>query len=64
MSRTREEIKTKLAERQADIMSGEVIVFAEDECHLLEGDTIGQGWGRRDERTEVPMKNSKQRPTY
>ena len=26
----REEIKKKLAERQADIVSGEVIVFAED----------------------------------
>ena len=62
--RKREEIKKKLEERQAEIASGEVIVFAEDECHLLEGDTIGQVWGRRDERTEVPIKNSKQRQTY
>ena len=38
--RAREEIKTKLAERQADIVSGEVIVFAEDECHLLAGDPV------------------------
>ena len=29
----REEIKKKLAARQADIVSGEVMVFAEEECH-------------------------------
>ena len=57
----REEIKAELAERQADIVSEEVIVFAEDECHLLAGDTIGHVWGRRNERTEVPIENSKQR---
>jgi len=62
--RAREEIKTKLAEHQADIVSGEVIVFAEDECHLLAGDTIGHVWGRCNERTEVPIQNSKQRQTY
>jgi transposase len=45
-------------------VSGEVIVFAEDECHLLAGDTIGHAWGRRNERTEVPIENSKQRQTY
>ena len=31
----REEIKKKLEERQAEIVSGELIVFAEDECHLV-----------------------------
>jgi putative transposase len=60
----REEIKQKLAERQADIVSGKVIVFAEDECHLVWGDTIGYGWGRQNERTEVPIANVKQRQTY
>ena len=44
--RKREEIKEQLAARQADIVSGEVIVFAEDECHLVWGDAIGYGWGR------------------
>ena len=45
-------------------MSGEVIVFVEDECHLVWGDAIGYGWGRRNERTEVPIANVKQRQTY
>ena len=60
----REEIKKKLEERQADIVSGEVVVFAEDEGHWVWGDTTGYGWGRRNERTEVPIENAKQRQTY
>jgi len=60
----REEIKEKLAARQADIVSGEVIVFAEDECHLLWGDAIGYVWGQQNERTAVPVANAKQRQTY
>ena len=28
------------------------------------GDTIGYVWGRRNERTEVPIENAKQRQTY
>ena len=59
----REEIKKKLAARQADIVSGEVIVFVEDECHLLWGDAIGYVWGRQNERTAVPVANGKQRQT-
>ena len=64
MVQAREEIKKKLAERQADIVSGEVIVFVEDECHVVWGDAIGYGWGRQNERTEVPIANVKQRQTY
>jgi len=45
-------------------VSGEVIVFVEDECHLVWGDTIGYVWGRQNERTEVPITNVKQRQTY
>jgi transposase len=62
--RKREEIKEQLAERQADIVSGEVIVFVEDECHLVWGDAIGYVWGRQNERTEVPIVNVKQRQSY
>ena len=62
--RKREEIKDKLAARQADIGSGEVIVLAEDECHVVWGDAIGYGWGRQNERPEVPMANVNQRQTY
>ena len=60
----REEIKKKLDEHQAEIISGELIVFAEDECHLVGGDSIGSVWGRQNERTEVPIQNIKQRQTY
>jgi transposase len=62
--RKRKEIKKKLEGHQAEIASGEVVVFAEDECHLVSGDTIGCVWGRRNERTEVPIENAKQRQTY
>ena len=60
----REAIKKKLEARKTEILSGEVIVFAEDECHLVWGDTIGFVWGQRNERTEVPIVNAKQRQTY
>ncbi|MFZ0256821.1 MAG: transposase [Gammaproteobacteria bacterium] len=45
-------------------MSGQLIVFAEDESHLLWGDTTGYVWGQRNERTEVPIQNIKARQTY
>jgi len=45
-------------------VSGQLIVFAEEECHLLWGDTTGYIWGRQNERTEVPIKNAKERQTY
>jgi putative transposase len=60
----REAIKKKLEARQAEIAAGEVVVFAEDECHLLWGDTTGYVWGRQNERTEVPIQNAKERQTY
>lgn len=43
---------------------GEVIVFVEDECHLLWGDTLGYVWGRRNERLVIPIENVKQRQSY
>jgi len=60
----REEIKSILHAREAEIKSGEVIVFMEDECHLLSGDTSGYVWGRRNERLAVPIQNAKERQTY
>ena len=45
-------------------MAGEVVVVVEDECHFLWGDTTGYVWGRRNERTEVPIQNAKARQTY
>ena len=41
-----------------------MVIFVEDECHLLWGDTLGYVWGRRNERIEIPMTNVKQRQTY
>lgn len=60
----REEIKGKIEERQEEIKNGQTIVFAEDESHLLAGDTTGHGWWRRNETAEVPIKNIKERQTY
>ena len=41
-----------------------MVVFAEDECHLLGGDTTGYVWGRCNERTAVPIQNGKDKQTY
>jgi len=62
--RKREEIKEQRAECQADIVSGEVMVFAEDECHVGWGETIGYGWGRQHERTAVAVATVNQRQSY
>jgi len=40
------------------------VVFLEDECHLLWGDTLGYVWGRMNTKTVVPMTNEKERQTY
>ncbi len=60
----REEIKKKLEERQDERVTGQLVVFAEDECHLLSGDTTGYVWGRQNKRTVIPIKNAKDRQTY
>lgn len=41
-----------------------MVVFFEDECHLLWGDICGYIWGSTSERIEVPIINEKQRQTY
>lgn len=53
-----------MQERQEEIESGELVVFLEDECHLLWGDTLGYIWGRRNQAISVPMTNEKARQTY
>lgn len=62
--RQREAIQNKLATRQAEITAGEVVVFAEDESHLVGSDTLGSVWGPQNERIEVPIENVRQRQTY
>jgi transposase len=43
---------------------GELVVFFQDECHLLWGDLCGYVWGKTSERIEVPMTNERQKQTY
>jgi transposase len=45
-------------------VSGDGVVWAEDESHLGWGDTTGYVWGRRNEGTEVLIQNAKERQTY
>ncbi|HEY9780522.1 MAG TPA: transposase [Leptolyngbyaceae cyanobacterium] len=47
-----------------EIYSGELVVFFEDECHLLWGDLPGYVWGKTDERIEVPIVNERSKQTY
>ena len=46
------------------IQSGNVRVFAVDECHLKGGDICGYGWGNRQERREVEVANYRDSQTY
>lgn len=41
-----------------------MVVFFEDECHLLWGDICGYIWGKTKERIEIPVINERQRQTY
>lgn len=58
------EITAWLDAHQREIGSGELVVFFEDECHLLWGDICGYIWGNTKERIEVPVINERQRQTY
>ncbi len=39
-------------------------MFFQDECHLLWGDVCGYGWGKTDQRIEVPIVNQRHKQTY
>lgn len=47
-----------------EICRGELVVFFEDECHLLWGDLCGYVWGKTSERVEIPMTNERSKQTY
>lgn len=64
VEKKREELEELLLDRKDEINSGKLVVYLEDECHLLWGDTIGYVWGKRNEKVEVPIKNEKERQTY
>jgi putative transposase len=58
------EITAWLDAHQREIVAGELVVFFEDECHLLWGDICGYIWGNTKERIEIPVINERQRQTY
>ncbi len=60
----RHEIKTATLREAPAIIGNRTIELAADECHLLWGDARGYGWGRRNERIEVPISNIRERQTY
>ena len=41
-----------------------MVVFIQDECHLLWGDICGYIWGKTSERIEVPVVNHREKQTY
>ncbi|MCB1822906.1 MAG: transposase, partial [Candidatus Competibacteraceae bacterium] len=53
-----------LFEKGLNRESGNCCYLVEDESHLVWGDMLGYVWGQRNQRTEVPIKNMKQRQTY
>ena len=55
---------TWLESRREKIISGELVVFFQDECHLLWGDICGYVWGKTNERVEIPVISQRQRQTY
>lgn len=49
---------------RSEITSGKLVVFFQDECHLLWGDICGYIWGKTDERIEIPIVNERSKQTY
>lgn len=59
-----EEINQIMEEHREEIESGELVVYAIDECHLMGEDIVGEAWGKSKERVEIPIENYKDRQTY
>jgi hypothetical protein len=53
-----------LESHRDEIVTGKLVVFFQDECHLLWGDLCGYVWGKTSERIEVPITNERQKQTY
>lgn len=62
--RKREEIQGVLEKRKEEIRTGELGVWIEDECHLMWGDSCGYVWGKKNEKTQVIIKNKREKQTY
>lgn len=57
-------IKATILREAPALIVKHTIELAADECHLLWGDARGYGWGRRNERLEIPIDNIRERQTY
>ncbi|MEP0819977.1 IS630 family transposase [Trichocoleus sp. FACHB-46] len=53
-----------LERHRQEIVTGQLVVFFQDECHLLWGDLCGYVWGKINQRIEVPMTNERQKQNY
>ena len=53
-----------MAQHQAELANGEMVLLFEDECHLLWGDVCGLAWGKRNQALAVPIRDQKDRQTY
>ena len=56
-----QEICEILEEYREAIVSKKLVVYLIDECHLLWGDVCGYLWGRRNERIEIPRRESERK---
>jgi transposase len=59
-----EEIQKQLGELLPKIHSEDIVLYALDEMHLLEGDLISHLWGDTEKRLKIPINNEKNRQTY
>lgn len=64
VEKKRQEIEAVLLEKKPEIDSGEVVVWMEDECHLLWGDTCGYVWSLIGKKVCVPMTNERKKQTF
>jgi transposase len=57
-------IREMLKGLMSDIKTGNFVLYAIDEVHLLEGDLLSHLWGDSKERLHIPIINEKNRQTY
>jgi len=57
-------IQTRIQNNQDDIEKGYLIIWMEDECHQLWGDTCGLVWGKKSQRLTIPMTHFRERQTW
>jgi len=59
-----EEITKLLDKHRDEIESGELVVWIEDETHLVWGDACGYIWGKTNKKTLVKIVNERERQTF